>query len=471
MNNSDKNNPLMEGESSPEEKPQEKNEAIAEETIALPQENESEAVFGKSTQDATYRENGYNAYGFSANGSYDSSTHFQEESLATKPTFTPEQKKRGVPSALIALSVFLFSLLVLLCVFAFVTVLKKSPTHTIGTRPARTDILEPWVNPAGLDSADSYALATAKTVNSVVVISTDNSSGSGVIWASHEEFSYILTCQHVIDGAQDVKITLHNGKSYTAEIIGSDARTDLAVLQIDAANLCAIVLPNETHELLLGQAVIAIGNPLGTLGNSVTNGILSSLTRKVMIENHVMELMQTNAAVNRGNSGGGLFDLNGQLIGLINAKSRDTTVEGIGFAIPYTTLKSIAAELIEKGYVSGRPHLGIKTVHINSVSSYQDAVSEYPDLKSIITQSSLFGTTFRPGVYIVDTSTIKGYAEGSKTLAFGDKIAAINGISINSHDDILSALNSHSAGETVQITVIRQNKSVNVELILDEVDP
>lgn len=378
------------------------------------------------------------------------------------------KKQKQLPITLLGVSIVLFMLSIALLVAAFMTFAKQNPSHAIGTRPARTDILEPWVNPEGLDSADSYTLATAKTIDSVVVITTEYSSGSGVIWASHDAFSYILTCHHVIEDAKEIRVTLNNDEIYGAQIVGSDSRTDIAILQIDVPDLSSVVLPSEDHTLMLGQAVIAIGNPLGTLGNSVTNGILSSLARTVTIEGSTMELIQTNAAVNHGNSGGGLFDLNGQLIGLVNAKSSGTSVEGIGFAIPYTTLKTIASELVEKGYVSGRPRLGITTVNVNSSDAYYAVIEQYPDLEDIITQKSLFGSSYRAGIYIVDTSLVHGYVEGSDSLAFGDRLTAINGNSITSLTDILTVLNNLSAGDTVQITVVRQNKTVSVEVILGE---
>ena len=410
-------------------------------------------VFDKNDPNATYR------------------VDTQKNDSAPSQEDTPPQKEtkaKQLPPALLIVSIILFALSIVLLLASFALFEAKSPNHTIGTKPARTDILEPWVNPEGLNSEDSYAIATAKVIDSVVVITTDQSSGSGVIWASNQDFSYILTCHHVIDSAQAIKITLHSGDSHTAEVIGSDSRTDIAVLRIDEPDLPAVVLPSENHALALGQAVIAIGNPLGTLGNSVTNGILSSLTRTLTIEGSTMELMQTNAAVNHGNSGGGLFDLNGQLIGLVNAKSSGNSVEGIGFAIPYTTLKTIAYELVEKGYVSGRPRLGITTVSVNSTDSYYAAIQNYPDLEDFITQKSMFGASYRAGLYIVDTSLVKGYSEGSDSLAFGDKLAAINGVSINSLTDILTVLNNLSAGEIVQITVVRDNKTVSVEVILGE---
>ena len=410
-------------------------------------------VFDKNDPNATYRVD----------------TQKNDSAPSQEDTPTPkETKAKQLPPALLIVSIILFALSIVLLLASFALFEAKSPNHTIGTKPARTDILEPWVNPEGLNSEDSYAIATAKVIDSVVVINTDKSAGSGVVWASNEAYSYILTCYHVIEDAKSIKITLYNGEFFAAEIVGGDSRTDIAVLRIDAPDLTAVVLPSEDHSLSLGQAVIAIGNPLGTLGNSVTNGILSSLARTITVDGYAMKLIQTNAAVNHGNSGGGLFDLNGQLIGLVNAKSNGNSVEGIGFAIPYVTLKTIAAELVEKGYVSGRPSLGITTVTINSSESYYAAVQAYPDLEEIITQKSIFGASYRAGIYIVDTTKVKGYADKSQTLAFGDKLTAINGVSIGSYTDMIKVLNNLSANDIVQITVVRENKTVNIEVILGE---
>lgn len=430
--------------------PEQEDNLTEEQPIQPPKDTSYRIVFDQNDPNATYR------------------LHSQQ-TQPNKKASDEKNKKKQLPLALLIVSILLFVASIAILLASFAMFEKQTPNHTIGSQPARTDILNPWVNPEALDSADSYATATAKVIDSVVVITTESSAGSGVIWASHEDFSYILTCHHVIDGASDIRITLNDGENYVAVPVGSDSRTDIAILRIDRPNLSAIVLPSDDHTLLLGQAVIAIGNPLGTLGNSVSNGILSSLTRTLTVEGTTMELIQTNAAVNHGNSGGGLFDLNGQLIGLVNAKSSGTSIEGIGFAIPYTTLKSIASELVEKGYVSGRPSLDITTVTVNSVDSYYTAIQNYPDLESIITKKNMFGSSYRAGIYIVDASKVSGYAEGSETLAFGDKLAAINGISITSDADILTVLNTLSAGEAVQITVVRENKTVNVELILGQV--
>ena len=169
-----------------------------------------------------------------------------------------------------------------------------------------------------------------------------NGAGSGVIIT---ENGYIITNHHVIVGAREITVRLTDGSEFAATVIGSDADRDIALLKINAKGL-AFAKMGSSAKLSVGQEVIAIGNPLGSLGGTVTDGIISALDRSVTIEGHTMTLMQTNAAINPGNSGGGLFDMSGQLIGIVNAKESDTGIEGLGFAIPidiaWETVKSIA---------------------------------------------------------------------------------------------------------------------------------
>ena len=192
-------------------------------------------------------------------------------------------------------------------------------------------------------------------IKSVVGIETESGSGSGVIIT---EDGYIVTNYHVISGYKNVAVYTQDGTKYDATLIGSDSQTDLAVLKIEATGLTAATLGNSVN-INIGETVLAIGNPLGTLMSTVTNGIISGVNREVTIDGHTMNLIQTNAAINPGNSGGGLFNTNGELIGVVNAKSMGIEVEGLGFAIPIDTAKSVINDLISQGYVSGRPYLGV----------------------------------------------------------------------------------------------------------------
>ncbi|WP_442879300.1 S1C family serine protease, partial [Anaerorhabdus sp.] len=180
-------------------------------------------------------------------------------------------------------------------------------------------------------------------------------AGSGVIITSD---GYIVTNNHVIDNASTINVTLSDGTSYPATLIGKDAATDLAVIKIEATNLTMAVLGN-SDGISVGDTVVAIGNPLGRLGGSATDGIISALDREITIDNETMTLLQTNAAVNPGNSGGGLFNSRGELIGIVNAKSSGSDIEGLGFAIPVNDVKTVAEQLINDGYVSNRASMGV----------------------------------------------------------------------------------------------------------------
>lgn len=202
-------------------------------------------------------------------------------------------------------------------------------------------------------------------------ISTKSGAGSGVIIGEDEDGSgtYIVTNNHVVEGNFTV-ITVRtvDGKEYTADIVGSDWQSDVAVLRIAKSGLAKATWAS-SEDLALGQSVFAIGNPLGALGGSVTRGIISGVERTIAVDGVPMKLLQIDASINPGNSGGGLFDLNGNLIGIVNAKSVATNVEGIGFAIPADYAKQMVTELCEKGYVSDRVDLGFR---------FSGAVSVFP---------------------------------------------------------------------------------------------
>lgn len=262
-------------------------------------------------------------------------------------------------------------------------------------------------------------------------------AGSGVILT---EDGYIVTNHHVIDGASTIKVRLSSGQSYTASLTGTDEKTDLAVLKIDASGLTAATLA-DSSSVRVGDFVIAIGNPLGELGGTVTNGIISAKDREITIDGESMTLLQTSAAVNPGNSGGGLFNLDGELVGVVNAKSSGEDIEGLAFAIPANTVKEIAQELIQYGYVTGRPQLGI------SVSQ--------------ITRPGMVST---PGLYITQSSAENG-------LKAGDRILRIDGTAVRRTSDISAVLERHSVGDIVQVVVSRSGNEITVSVKLTEQKP
>ena len=300
-----------------------------------------------------------------------------------------------------------------------------------------------------------------KTANSVVEIATEGiktgtfarqyvtkGAGSGVIIS---EDGYIVTNHHVIDGANKITVTLRDGTTtYDAKIIGSDEDNDIALLKIEATGLSPATFGN-SNNLVVGDYVVAIGNPLGTLGGTVTDGIISALAREVTIENKNLTLLQTNAQISPGNSGGGLFNAKGELIGIVNAKDSATEVEGIAFAIPVNKVVDIIRDLKDYGYVTGKIDTGMRFVDI---SSYDTAF--YYGVNAL-------------GVYVISVE------QGSKaeTAGFksGDMITEVNGTSVSSEAEINKALEGKKVGETVTFTILRSNRQMNLTLELSEYVP
>ena len=267
-------------------------------------------------------------------------------------------------------------------------------------------------------------------------------AGSGVILTAD---GYIVTNHHVVDGAGTIKVRLNDGQTYTAELTGTDAKTDLAVLKISGADLVPARLA-DSSKARAGDFVIAIGNPLGELGGTVTEGIISALDREVTIDEEPMTLMQTSAAVNPGNSGGGLFNLDGELVGVVNAKSSGSDIEGLAFAIPFNTVWKVTQELIQHGYVTGRPQLGISVARLTRLIPGWQAYFD------------------KPGLYITQSSENSG-------LKPGDRIVQIDGTAISSAADISTVLNRHSVGDMVKVIVSRGGKEITVSIKLTEQKP
>ena len=266
-------------------------------------------------------------------------------------------------------------------------------------------------------------------------------AGSGVIISQD---GYILTCAHVVDGATSVKVQLQNGETYDASIVGSDATSDIAVLKIEATGLTPAVI-GDSDALAVGETVVAVGNPLGTLSNTVTDGIISALNREVTVEDNDMTLLQTNASISPGNSGGGLFNANGELIGVVNAKSSYSEAEGIGFAIPIDSAMEIAQQLIENGAVI-RPALGVKILDVMDANTAN--------------QLGVSAT----GVYVVEV-TAGGGAEAAGVQA-GDRIIAVDDTAVSSSNSVKSYLADKQVGDTVNLQVEREGKVLTLSVTL-----
>ena len=326
---------------------------------------------------------------------------------------------------------------------------------------------------SGSDSSITAASSTGTGLNteqvadlvspSVVVITTEqvvysqwswygqnqveSGAGSGVIISSD---GYILTCAHVVDGASTITVTIGD-KDYTATLVGEDTTSDIAVIKIDADGLTPATVGN-SDSLKVGQSVMAVGNPLGELGGTVTGGMISALNRSVTIQGsssvNTMSLIQMDASVSPGNSGGGLFNMNGELIGIVNAKSSSSDAEGLGFAIPINDAIKVAQELLENGYVTGRPYLGITYLAVEDAqTAAQLGVNAY-------------------GVYVVEV--VKGGPAEKAGLQAGDRIVSVDGTEIASKDDLGTLMQKHAAGDTLSITIAREGQMQTVNVTLGE---
>ena len=297
----------------------------------------------------------------------------------------------------------------------------------------------------------------ALTQNSVVEIRTESVSnslflrqfvtegaGSGVIIS---EDGYIVTNNHVIEDARSILVALHDGTTYEAQLVASDSKMDIGIIKIEASGLTPAIL-GDSDSLSVGEPVVAVGNPLGQLGGTVTNGIVSALDREIILNNEHRNLLQTNAAINPGNSGGGLFNADGELIGIVVAKSSGEDVEGLGFAIPINDAKPIIEDLIAQGYVGGRVSLGITALDLTT-----------PQL------AAQYGFK-TPGVYV--HSVIENSSAANGGLQPGDCFVSIDDTAIEAISDITSILNESSVGDQLMITVKRDGKIVELTLTLQE---
>ena len=275
----------------------------------------------------------------------------------------------------------------------------------------------------------------------------ESGAGSGVIISSD---GYILTCAHVVDGASTITVTIGD-KDYTATLVGEDTTSDIAVIKIDADGLTPATVGN-SDSLKVGQSVMAVGNPLGELGGTVTGGMISALNRSVTIQGsssvNTMSLIQMDASVSPGNSGGGLFNMNGELVGIVNAKSSSSDAEGLGFAIPINDAIKVAQELLENGYVTGRPYLGITYLAVTDAqTASQLGVNAY-------------------GVYVVEV--VKGGPAEKAGLQAGDRIVSVDGTEIASKDDLGTLMQKHAAGDSLSITIARDGQMQTVNVTLGE---
>ncbi len=272
-------------------------------------------------------------------------------------------------------------------------------------------------------------------------------AGSGVIITAD---GYIITNNHVIEDASKITVTLHNGESYEAVLAATDEQTDIAVIKIEAADLSPAVF-GTSADLAVGEQIVVIGNPLGSLGGSVSTGIISALDREITIDGQSMDLMQTDAAINPGNSGGGMFNMYGELVGIVNAKGSGSDIDNIGFAIPIDNVKNVVEQLISVGYVQGRAYLGINMLDI--LNERTAAGYRVSDL----------------GVYIYEIDdTTNAYKAG---LRAGDLIVAVNGTETASSTDVNNITATLTPGENITVRIKRSGSEKDYTFVLQEYVP
>ncbi len=302
--------------------------------------------------------------------------------------------------------------------------------------------------------AEVYATNVSATVGITTSVTTNfwgyqttvPASGSGFIFSND---GYILTNFHVVEDSSSITVSMYDGSTYKATLVGYDEGNDVAVLKIDANNLVPVVLGNSDN-LNVGDSVVAIGNPLGELTFSLTAGAISAKDREITMSNGAsMRLMQTDCAINSGNSGGALFNLYGEVIGITNAKyssnsSTEASIDNIGFAIPINKARSIAESIIEKGYVS-KPYVGLSVATISA-------------------ETQSYG--------LPQGAAVKAIAEDSPAaeagLAINDIITHIGGKEITGSSDVVSIVSDSTPGDVLKLTVYRKGQTIQLDLKVGE---
>lgn len=327
-----------------------------------------------------------------------------------------------------------------------------SETINVSGRKASSVSVKTVDGKSSMTDAENYA----SNVNSVASINTSGTS-TNVFGQNVEEASagtgfiitkdgYIATNYHVVSDASSVKVTLYNGKSYTAKIVGDDEDYDIAVLKINATNLKPVTLGN-SDKVNVGDHVLAIGNPLGELTFSMSGGMVSCVNRAINVNGTPFNMIQTDASINSGNSGGPLLNEYGEVIGIVSAKyssssssSSNTSIEGLGFAIPINDVAAMIQDIMTNGYVTNKPYLGITAQTMNEQMAQQTNLTE--------------------GVYVY--SVVSGGAAEKAGIKVGDVIIKVGSKTITSMEDLTAAKKNYSAGDKTVFMVYRNGKKVKV---------
>ena len=303
---------------------------------------------------------------------------------------------------------------------------------------------------ANLASCVGITVSTT-SVNIFGQTTTSAASGSGFVLTQD---GYIVTNYHVIEDAVDdssvsIEVSFADGTQYTATLVGGEQDNDVAVLKIDATGLQPVTL-GDSDQLVVGETVYTIGNPLGELTWTMTNGIISALNREINTDGNPQNMIQTNAAINSGNSGGPLFDMDGNVIGVTSAKfsgstSSGTTIEGLGFAIPINDALRVAYDLVEYGYVKGA-YLGVSLRDLDSNTANYYSLPVGPRVEEVVEGSC----AEKAGVQV------------------GDIIIRFNGVDVETYNDLSGQLKKLEAGDTVEMVVYRNGEEITLTVTLDE---
>ena len=423
------------------------------------------------TPNTAYNGSQYNPYN-TQYGSYTQPTQHtqygsvyanQQNSSYTPPVapVKPKKEKKGMGAGLVAL-------LLVVCVLTSTTLgfLGAMLYTNFSTTDSSAEAMV--INKVDIDEKTAEKLADKPTsqiadevADTVVEITTEimstnsfygqyvsQGAGSGVIISTD---GYIVTNNHVIDGASSITVTLRDQTTYEAQLIGKDSVVDVALLKIEATGLKAATF-GDSDNLKVGDKAVAIGNPLGQLGGTVTDGIISALDRDVVIDGETMNLLQTDTAINPGNSGGGLFDGQGALVGVVVAKSSGEEIEGLGFAIPINDVIDIVDDLKEFGYVRGRVSMGVELI----------------DLTNTMYSMYYYGND-EAGCYVY--SVVPESAAYKVGIQKGDRIVSIDSKAVTTTADVEAALDGKKVGDVVKVELERGSKTATIEIKLDEYIP
>ena len=328
---------------------------------------------------------------------------------------------------------------------------QSSQSDTLETSIERTVLEQPFALSLAQPGEQELSLQElyAACADSIVGITAYPEDQNGYYWGTGViagENGLIITNAHVIEGCASAEVTLYNNESYEALLVGADAVSDLALLKIDCTGLPAASFA-DISSLSVGDPVAAIGNPLSEeFRSTLTNGIISAIDRGMNYNGHTMSLLQTNAAINQGNSGGALFNMYGQVVGITNMKmmSYFSIIEGIGFAIPSSTVKAVVDQLAENGEVRGRPSIGITV--------------------GAIPQEALENYELPEGLYI--SAVAENSDAAAQGIREGDILTAIDGQSVSSTEEVAAIRDTRSVGDSLRFTIWREGETFEVDVLL-----